>query len=459
MRALAAASLLALLLTGCEIGTPYVRPQTMFPAEWRFKDSSATSVADTAWWKQFHDTVLSALIAEALRNNTDVRIAEAREEEFLGAYWTTHASLFPVGGYAAQAGKTRVSPNAALPPPKNPTDNFLLGFNASWQIDVWGKLRRATEAARADYLATAAAHRAVALTLVAEVAAAYTNLLDLDLQLDIAQRTAKSREDSYNLFLLQFQRGIISELELYQAQSEWEQAQATIAPIKRDIARQENSLSIILGRVPGPIERGKTMDSLLLPAVPAGLPCSLLVHRPDIVSAEEELKAAHARVAVARAYFLPSIDLTGVFGWASTQLSNLLIAPSLAWNYSANLAGLFFSGGAGMGIRKTADAVQAQALLQYRQSILTALGDVETALVNQEQTRQEGLALQKQVDALRNADHFARLRYSNGYTSYIDVLDAERSLFAAEVALAQVQGQLVLSLIDLYTALGGGWHV
>ena len=413
----------------------------------------------TFWWEQFHDTVLSALITEALDRNIDVRIAAAREEEFLGAYVTTRASLFPEAGYAASAGKTRVSPNAQLAPLQNPYSSFPLNVNASWQIDIWGKLRRASEAARADFLATSAAHRAVMLTVVASVAGSYVNLLDLDLQLDIAKRTAQSREDSYNLFKLQFERGVISELELCQAEAEWRQALSTIAPLEKDIDRQENALSIILGRNPGPIGRIVNIDKLTLPDVPARLPCSLLVHRPDIVSAEEQLVAANARIGVARAYFLPTIDLTGLFGWASTQLSNLLTGPSQAWNYSANISGLIFSGGAASGLRKTVEAEKEQALLRYRQSILSALTDVENALANQKQTKLELQTLQRQVDALRNVDHYARLRYANGYTSYIEVLDAERSLFAAEVSLAQVKGQVLLALIDLYTAMGGGWKV
>lgn len=459
MRVLAALSLLLLLVTGCEMGPGYVRPRVDMPFDWRFKDSGASVAANTLWWEQFHDTALCALIAEALARNIDVRIAFAREDEFLGAYWMTRASLLPEAGYSGSAARTRISPNAQLAPSQNPFNDFALGANASWQIDIWGKLRRASEAARADLLATGAARRAVTLTVIGSVAGAYVNLLDLDLQLDIAKRTAQSREDSYNLFKLQFDRGVISELELYQAESQWQQALSTIAPLKRDVARQENALSIILGRNPGPIDRIASIDSLILPAVPAGLPCSLLVHRPDIASAEEQLIAANARIGVARAYFLPAINLTGVFGWASTQLSNLLTGPSQAWNYSANISGLIFSGGAAAGLRKTAEAQKEQALLRYRQSILSALADVENALIDQKQAKSQLQTLQKQVEALRNVDRYAKLRYENGYTSYIEVLDAERSLFAAEVSLAQVKGQMFSAFIDLYTAMGGGWEI
>lgn len=460
MRNIIISTLLALTLFGCAVGPKYQRPTVETPPSWRFEEKEAREVANTAWWEQFDDPVLNELVQIGLKENKDLKIAAARIEEFMGRHVTTRAAIFPQVGAGASAGRSRSTERGPAPfssAIENPSDNFQVFLNANWEIDLWGKLRRATEAARADFLSTEEGRRAVLLTLVTSVAAAYVNLRDLDIQLDIAKRTAKSREESYDLFKRRFQWGAISELELYQVKSEYEQALSTIPFIEKTIDQQENALSVLLGRNAGPIPRGKTIEELALPAVPAGLPSDLLANRPDIRQAEQNLIAANARIGVARSLYFPTVSLTGLFGSASTDLSNLFSGPAKVWNFVAPLTAPIFTAGAIRGQVKSAEAVQQQALLRYQQSIQTAFREVEDALVDQKRSREQLEVQTRQVESLRNYARLARLRFDNGYTSYIEVLDAERSLFNAELSLAQTKGVLFQALVNLYKAMGGGW--
>jgi len=456
--------LAAFSLYGCMMGPNYQRPEVDTPQAWRFEDKEAKDVVNTAWWEQFNDPVLNDLIQRALLENKDIKIAAARVEEFIGRYGTTRAALFPQVGAGAGYGRQRVSESTGPSPLEdigaNPTFNSSqLFLNAAWEIDLWGKLRRATEAARADLLSTEEAQRTVILTLVTSVASTYIDLRDLDKQLEIAHQTAKSREESYNLFTQRFEGGVISELELNQVKSEYEQALSTIPQFEKNIAQVENFLSTLLGRNPGQIARGKTVDQLTLPAVPAGLPSDILVNRPDIRQAEQNLIAANANIGVAKALYFPSISLTGLFGWASNDLDDLFRGPSKTWSWAVPASMPIFTAGAIAGQVRAAEAIQQQALISYEQSIQTAFREVEDALIDQKKTREQIVAQGRQVDSLRNYARIARLRYDNGYTSYIEVLDAERSLFNAELSYAQTQGTLFLSLVNLYKATGGGWVV
>jgi multidrug efflux system outer membrane protein len=293
--------------------------------------------------------------------------------------------------------------------------------------------------------------------LVTSVAGAYVNLRNLDRQLEIAQNTAKTREDSYKIFKRRFQGGLISDLELSQAQSEYEQALATIPTIEKAIAQQENALNLILGHNPGPIPRGKSIDALTIPAVPAGIPSSLLASRPDIRQAEQDLISANAQIGVARAQYFPSISLTGMFGWESTNLSGLFSGPANSWNWTVPLTQPIFTGGSITGQVKTAEAIREEILIRYQKAIQSAFRDVEDALVDQRRTREQLAAQARQLEALRISARTARVRYDNGYTSYIEVLNAEQSLFLVELSYAQTRGGLFQALINLYKALGGGW--
>ena len=459
-----ALSLLILLVTftvfGCMVGPNYQRPAVDTPQSWRFEEKEAKDLANTTWWEQFEDSVLSELIQTSLRENKDLLIATASIEEFLGYYRTTRGNLFPEVSAGASAGMEQVS-RLGIPPLGGGVDFrddfYEASLNGSWEIDFWGKLRRATEAARADLLSTEEARRTVILTLVTSVASAYVYLRDLDNQLEIAKRTTKTREESYRIFALRFKGGVISELDLYQTKSQYEEALATIPVLEKAIVQQEHALSILLGRNPGAITRGKSIDELKLPAVPQGLPSDLLARRPDILQAEQDLVAANARIGEARAQYLPTISLTGGLGTSSTQLSDLFTGPAGMWNFATPIAAPIFTAGRISGQVKSAKAVQKQALLRYQQSIQNAFRDVDDALVGQMKTREQ-LAIQgNQVDSLRKYAHFARLRYDEGYTSYMEVLDAERSLFDSELSYTQTKGDLFQALVNTYKAMGGGW--
>jgi len=454
--------IIALILAGCAVGPDYRRPAMESPSAWRIEEKAAQETANSAWWSQFNDPVLNALIDEALRSNFDLRIATARVNEYVGRYWVWRSGLFPQIWGNADAGRSRASEEGAAPlssQVENPADFYQGVFNGNWEIDLWGKLRRATEAGRADLLATEEARRGVILSLVSAVANGYVSLRDLDMQREIAIRTAKTREDAYKLFKQRFEGGVLSELELNQVKSEYEQALATIPQIEKQVAFQENALNLLLGRNPGPIPRGRTMNELVLPVVPAGLPSDLLEKRPDIRQAEQALIAANARIGVARARYFPTLSLTGFFGWASADLSNLFSGPARVWSWSGSLTAPIFTGGAIYGQVKMAEAIQQQTLFSYQKTIQTAFQEVEDALVDQKRTREQLEAQKRQMDALREYTRFARLRYENGLTSYIEVLDAERSLFSTELSYAQTQGILFGALVNLYKAMGGGWVV
>ncbi len=452
--------MLALIFFGCMVGPNYKRPVVESPTQWRFEEKEAREVANTAWWEQFDDPVLNELIRAALKENKDVKIAAARIEDFAGRYRTTRAPLFPQVGAGATAGRFRATERGPTPlnsSTENPANDFQIFLNANWEIDLWGKLRRGAEAARADLLSTEEGRRAVILTLVTSVATAYVNLRDLDLQLEIARRTTKSREESYHLFQLRFRGGTISELELNQVKSEYEQALSTIPLIEKAVAQQENGLCVLLGRNPGPIPRGKKIDALILPAVPAALPSELLTNRPDIRQAEQELIAANARIGVARSLYFPSISLTSSLGFASADLSKLFSGPAKVWSFAAPLTAPIFTAGAISGQVKSAKAVQQQALLRYEQVIQAAFREVEDALIDQKRSREQLEIEAQRVITLRNYARIARLRFDSGYTRYIEVLDAERSLFDAELFQAQTKGILFQALVNLYKAIGGGW--
>ena len=444
------------------VGPNYHRPQVDTPQSWRFEDKQAKDVANTAWWEQFDDPVLTDLIKVALQENKDLLIAAYRVEEFMGYYVSTRGSLFPQVDASASAGRQRLTERgiSQIPQGSQPTfDNYQAVINMSWEIDIWGRLRRATEAARADLLSTEEARRAVILTLVTSVANAYIDLRDLDRQLDIARSTAKTREDSYELFKLRFEGGVISELELSQVKSEYENALAEIPQIEKNIAQQENALSLLISRNPGSIPRGKTIDELVIPSVPQGLPSDLLERRPDIRQVEQDLVAANARIGVAKALYFPKISLTGLFGFSSTDLSKLFTGPAKTWNWAVPVSAPIFTGGTISGQVQVAEAQQQQALLQYQKAIQTAFREVDDALVDQQKSSERLAVQSRQVDALRNYAQLARLRYENGYTSYLEVLDAERSLFSAEINYSQTQGTLFKAVVNLYKAMGGGWVV
>ena len=462
MRATVLSVAVACALAGCMMGPDYKRPDVDTPQAYRVEVKSAADLINSAWWEQFEDPVLNELIKTALAENKDVRIAASRVEEFLGRYGVTRSQLFPQVATQFGAGSQRISTvtqPAVASTQSNTFDSYSLDLGMSWEIDLWGKLRRATEAARAELLATEQARQTIILSLTSGVATSYVTLIDLDRQLAIAKSTADSRGEFFRIIKLRFEGGVVSEVELNQARSDYEFALSTVPVIEKQIAQQENALSVLLGRNPGPIARDRTLDKLVLPQVPADLPSSLLERRPDIRQSEQLMVAANARIGVAKAQFFPTISLTAILGTASSALGNLFKGASQTWSYGGTVTQPIFTGGNLISQLRVAESQQKTALLQYQRSIQTAFQEVNDSLIDQTKTREQLAAQARQVDSLRNYARLARLRYDNGFTSYLEVTDAETKLFNAELQYAQSQGQLFFALINVYKSMGGGWVV
>ncbi len=452
---------LALLAAGCApLGPNYLRPRVDTPAAFRFAETEAAALVNLHWWEQFRDPTLDALIAEALANNRDLRIAAARVDEYAGRLTATRSALYPQIGYEADSSRDRGSERLATPVPSsvaNPQTTTSVVLSAQWEIDLWGRLRRQNEAARADLLASEEGRRGVVLSLVSSVAASYIGLRDLDRQLEIARQTLKSREASLRLFERRHQGGIVSRLELSQVRSEYEAAAAQVPALEKSVAQSEHALAFLLGRSPGPVARGKGLDDLAFFAVPAGLPSELLERRPDIRQAEQNLVSANALIGATRALYYPSISLTGLFGVASEELGNLFSGPARTWSFAGSLLGPLFTFGAVEGQVEQAEARHRQLLAAYEKAIQTAFREVDDALVDHRKTRERANTQLRQVTALRDYARLARLRYENGYTSYLEVLDAERSLFNVELQYTQTRADALTALISVYKAMGGGW--
>jgi multidrug efflux system outer membrane protein len=448
------------LLGGCAVGPDYHRPAQDAPQDFRFHGGDSREmgeVANTAWWQQFQDPVLNDLIAVALRENKDVKIAASRIELFLGNYASTRSLLLPQVGAGISGVRERLPAGAFGQPVEPVLNQYEAALSASWELDLFGKRRRETEAAHALVLASAEGRRATVLTLVSSVASSYIFLRELERQLQIARDTAASREHSFLLFKDRFEGGTVSELELAQSQSEYEAALAQIPRLQELVGQQEDALSVLLGRNPGPIAAGRSLEALALPQVPSGLPSELIERRPDLRQAEQQLVAANALIGAARAQYFPTISLTGLFGSISKQFSDLFTGPAKAWSHGLATSMPIFTGGGIAGQVKQAEARQQEALLSYQKAIQVAFQEVSDALLVHAKSREQLAIQERQLRTLRTYLELARLRYDEGYTSYIEVLDAERNLFDAEVAYAQTQSLVYVSLVSLYKAMGGGW--
>lgn len=449
-----------LLLTGCmTVGPDYQRPSIDTPAAFRYEEQEVRDLVNTAWWEQFDDPVLNGLVDTALRENKDLLIATYRIEEFFGRYFTRRGDQFPLIGGSGDAFRQQLSEErfGAVPDTDKRYSQYEAFLNGAWEIDFWGKYRRATEAARAELLGTEEARRTVVLTLVSAVAAAYVDLRALDRQLQVTLATADSRRSTLGLFQERFQGGVISEVDLSQSESEYEDALARVPDLERAIGQTENALSVLLGRNPGSIPRGKPIDDLVLPEVPAGVPSDILVRRPDIRQAEQGLIAANARIGAAKALYFPTISLTGALGTVSTDLSDLFTGASKTWNYGVPVSVPLFTAGRIGGEVKATEAAREQALFSYRQVIQNAFREVDDALLDRRKSAQRLEALSRQLKALRNYARLARMRYDEGVTSYLEVLDAERSLFTVELSQVSARSALCRSLIEIYRSMGGGW--
>ena len=453
-------ALVAAGISGCMVGPDYVRPTVESPEAWRIEYPKAAEVANTRWWEQFGDPVLNGLVENALRENLDVRIAAARVEQFMGGVTATRSQLFPQIGYGADATMGRASSvgQPPLPPEADPTFSlYQASIGVSWQLDLFGRVRRLTEAAQAQVYASEQAQRGVVLSLVTSVATSYIALRALDRQLEIAQATARNFGATERLFNLRFKAGIVAKTEVMQVTSQAQQALAAIPAFEQAIAAQENLISILLGRNPGPIKRGKTIDQLVAPLIPGDLPSALLQRRPDILQAEQNLVAANANVGAARALYYPSFSITGLFGTASTAFGDFFSGASGVLALVGAVAGPIFTFGAIEGQVSSAEAQSLQALLFYRQTILGAFRETDNALTGSQKRIAEYEMQKKRVDALREFARLSRLRFDKGMAGYLEVLVAENELFAAELASVGLLAARYAQLVNVYQAMGGGW--
>jgi outer membrane protein, multidrug efflux system len=452
--------LAGLLMTGCTVGPDYQRPAIEAPGAWRVDYPKAATVANTVWWEQFGDPALNGLIEAALRENQDIRVAAARVDQFIGALTTTRSQFYPQFGYGFDASRNRSTEVGPTPLPAGTDPYYTLyqgALNAAWQIDLFGRVQRQSESAQALVLASEQARRGVILSVVASTAASYVILRGLDRQLEIARATAKNYEETVRLFDLRFKGGVVSQVEVAQVQSQYQQALAAIPTLEEQVAAQENLISILVGRYPGPIPRGKTLYQLAAPLIPADLPSDLLERRPDILQAEQNLISANASIGVAKSLYYPTISITGVLGSISTALDDFLTSASQAGTLAAGLAGPIATFGRIEGQVQGAEAAQRAALAIYQQTILNAFRETNDALVGAQKKREEAEAQEKRTLALREYARLSRLRFDNGAASYLEVLYAENELFGAELNAVFSQAQRYTRLVDVYKAMGGGW--
>jgi multidrug efflux system outer membrane protein len=453
--------LAAVALAGCTLGPDYRRPEVPLPDAWQAPAGGPGSLADLGWWELFEDPALQALVRTALEGNADLRVAVARVLEARALLGVTRADQFPEVDNRAAADTRRQTERGSMPLPRTvdpESEHFRTTLDLLFEIDLWGRLRRATEAARAEVLASEAARRAVVTTLVGDVAQAYFSLRALDRERDIAVRTLESRRESLRLVALRFREGLTSELDLRRAESEAATAAAAIPLLEQRIAQTEHRLAVLVGRNPGAVVRGRELtEQPVPPAVPAGLPSALLERRPDLVQAEQRLVAANARIGEAKAAFFPQIRLTGVFGVESAELSDLFTGPARVWQLGPSVTIPIFNAGRNQARLDATEARRAQALALYEGAVQQAFREVEDALVAHWKTREARRELEALVAAARRTLELADLRYRNGLANFLEVQDPQRQLFAAELALAQAQRDQLLAVVQLYKALGGGW--
>jgi len=456
MRSLLLTGLFLLIFSGCTVGPDYERPAVHTPADWTVSYDAATAMIDTAWWRQFNDPVLDQLIATAISNNLDLKAALARVDQFLGQLRTTRSEFFPQIGYSGTISR-QDDTDTGLSPPQGEYSDYEAFLSASWEIDFWGRIRRLNEAARAELLASEAGRRSVLLSLVTGVASNYVILRGLDRQLEISIETAESYWESLRIFNHRHTYGTVSQVEVSQVESEYESARQTIPDLESQVIQQQHLLSLLLGKNPGPIPRGRTIDELTIPAIPAGLPADLLEQRPDIIQAEQQLIAANARIGVAKSLYFPTISLTGILGQSSIDSDRLFDSDSAIWQIGGDIIGPIFTFGNIEGQVMTSEAAQQEAVHNYRQAILSAFREVEDALIATTKGRERQEAQGRRTRTLETYARLAKYQYEAGTTSYLQVLDANRSLFSSQLDFVQTQTATFVSLVGVYRALGGGW--
>jgi multidrug efflux system outer membrane protein len=459
---------MALVLAGCTVGPNYERPKVPAPTSFRAPEplppDQAASLADLKWFEVFKDTELQNLVRVGLAQNYDLRDAVAHVEEARANLGITRSNQIPQLRAGGDADFTRLSRDGAFPLPAN----FVSNQNRNWgeaslqmlsfELDLWGHLRRATEASRANLLSAEENRKAVITTLVSDVATAYFNLRELDYELDISTRTLASRRESLQLTQERETGGISTQLDLRQSEQLVETAAATIPSLERQIQQTENQISLLLGQNPGPVARGKSLtDQEFPPEVPSGLPSALLERRPDLRAAEQNLIAANAQIGVAKAAYFPQISLTAALGGQSTQLSSLFAGPKSTYSFIPQVSQPIFSAGKLKSGVKLAEAERDSALVQYEKAISTAFAEVSNALIAHQRVRESRVHQQALVAALEDRKRLSYRRYLGGVDTQLNALDSDRDLFQAELALAQLNRDEILSVVQLYKALGGGW--
>lgn len=450
---------LFLFTTACAVGPDYSRPSITTMEKFRMMEagSAGPSIANLPWWELLRDEELQKLIRISLEENKDLKRAVATVEEFESRLFISRMDYAPKLDGVVNAPSFGRNATFLFPGFPNPFNYYIQG-NLSWELDIWGRIRRSNEAARGDLLSKDENQRAVVLELVSSVAQAYFDLLQFDMQLDIAKRTLQSWEESVRIAQARLRQGVIAKLDADQFEAERANAAARAAEFERQMVQKENQLSVLLGRNPGQITRGRSLtEQVIPPAVPPGLPSELLQRRPDVLVAEQQLAAATARIGMAKADRFPKLSLTGILGVANPKLSQLFTNGSDFGVVGPSLAGPLLNAQI-LGFQQEATEAQArQALASYEQSILVAFREVEDALVAVRTAREQREAQAQQVEALRSALRLANLRYKGGLANYLDVLIAQRNLFEAELALTGTHRLHLVSVVQLYKALGGGW--
>lgn len=444
-------------LAGCTVGPDYQRPEVAMPAAYRAHLADASAGVAGPWWRQFGSPTLARLVDEGLKNNLDLQRASARIEQYSGQLRTVRAGLFPqlglgLGARRALSDQFVDTPLAGFDGVAN---QYQAGLSASWEIDLWGKLRRQSEAASAQLLGAQYAQRGVALSLASSISEGYLNLLALDEQLAIAEQTAQARREALDIFQKRYDRGVIRQIELSQAQNDYWATQAAIPPLRAKISSAENSLSVLLGRNPGPILRNERLSSLRGPKVPAVLPATLLSRRPDLLQAEQAVVASNAMIGAAQALYLPDLNLSGMIGFSRGESGQLFDSASKVWNLALGLNQTVFDAGAISGQVFQAKAEYQQSVLAYKGAVQSALVDVNDALVGTRESAAQLAAVEQQVEALQTYSRQARRLYEGGYSTYLDVTTSEEKLFEGQLQEVNSRLAALNAFNFLYRAVGG----
>jgi outer membrane protein, multidrug efflux system len=454
---------LSALLSSCAVGPNYERPKVNVPTEYRGAEAvpQQASIADLPWWEVFKDEQLKHLVQTAVANNYDLRVAVTRIEQAREIAAQARAQYLPFVNYSVGSGYGRNEFTGTFTPNVGQQQgSFLAVASVAWEADLWGRIRRTNEAARAQYLATEQARRGVMLSLVSDVAQAYFELLDLDLQLEIANKTTESFSQTVTLFTQRLQGGVASKLDTSRAEAAQAEAAASIPELERQIGLKENEISVLLGNNPSPIpHNAKLLDQIVPPDIPAGLPSALLERRPDILEAEQNMRSANAQVGVATANFFPRIGLTAILGRASSPLSDLSSGQATVWSIAGSVAGPLYQGGALKAQKGQAVAFWEQTKLQYEQTAQIAFEDVSDVLISRQKYESIRDGQARAVDAYQESVKVSLQRYLAGKASYFEVLDAQQLLFPAENSLALTELNRRTVIVQLYKALGGGWNL